>query len=297
MGYDTIFNVTRNYKCGSFYLWPKEVSNSEYKSFLLGNKAPSFFPDTAIWPTNAVDNDPFETYYFQHKAYDHFPVLGVSHWQAQQFCKWKESEINSALSKSGIKGVYVHVNLPTDAQWQSAYHATIPQWLKINSDQTYPLGTISNSQNFIHGRGFYRANFGFIQSYRLQNLMLPNPDGSRSERPTPVSGYPAPGKIYNLLGNAAEWTSTAAFGNLYNGAEYMLTMSHKIIPYSSGLADSVALNKMLRSPEKQKNHFLVKGGSWKDDIYYLQPAAIRFENEHYKGNDVGFRYVVTVSAE
>lgn len=291
-GYDTIHNVTFTFKSGDFFASATEVTNNEYKIFQELNKVPAYFVDTLIWPTNAIESDPYEHYYYQHKAYGNYPVLGVSHWQAEEFCKWKEKEMNAALQKLGIKDIKLHVSLPSDAQWQNLYFTSVNRWL---AQQSNP-GFCQHSPGYlcyILGSEGYRCQFGGLRSQRLQQLRMPLANETQLfDRPRAAQSLENMGGVYHLLGNAAEWTSTSAQGNLFNTEEYLYTMSGKIVLKEGMRIDSAVLKKRLTGPS-MNNHYLVKGGSWKDDIFYLQPAASRFEAAHSSFNDVGFRYIVT----
>lgn len=292
-GYDTIANVTKKYTSSSFYVASTEVSNAEYALFLNSSGLSVHYPDTAIWPTNAIEEDPYVHYYFQHAGYGNYPVLGVNHYQATEYCKWKEIELNKQLHALGIKDLNLTVSLPTDAEWQNMYYTSFAKWYSMFQTVAYPTSSTPTYLNYIYGHDGYRCHFGQNLSIRLQNLKLPmGQENSSATRPLPVNQLGHMGGIYHLLGNASEWTSTSADSVLFNNQDYLYTMSDKIIPYAHMITDSTMYKKTLRDPKALKEHFLIKGGSWQDDIYYLQPAATRFENQWYHSNAVGFRYII-----
>lgn len=85
-----------------------------------------------------------------------------------------------------------------------------------------------------------------------------------------------------------------ASGKNNSNIEYLLTMSGNIIPYTSYKADSVQLKTRTRNPEDLENLKVVKGGSWADDIFYLQPAAMILAPQTAQSPNIGFRYIVRV---
>lgn len=296
-GYDTISNVTKTYSSGSFYAARGEVTNREYRDFINANTGPALYPDTMVWPSDALEENPYQHYYFQHKAYDAYPVLGVSHWQAEKFCEWKEQELNKEMRAKGIKDFNVKVSLPTEAEWENLYYSRVHHWFGAHQDEAFHLGVTPTYLNFIYGQNGYRCNFGIVQSYRLQNLKtLLRMAYAYNTAPKAVNSgeFAEMGYTFHILGNAAEWTATPATGALYNNLEYLLTMSDKIIPNNQTRIDSTQLSKRLHTEKDLAQHFVVKGGSWKDDIFYLQPAAVRLEHAGTKTNDIGFRYIVRV---
>jgi formylglycine-generating enzyme required for sulfatase activity len=53
------------------------------------------------------------------------------------------------------------------------------------------------------------------------------------------------------------------------------------------------LDKFVRG-EKLNDLMVIKGGSWVDDPYFLQPGALYFQNKGKGQNNIGFRPIIRV---
>lgn len=299
MGYDTIMNMTRSIGSNGFFILATEVSNFEYKEFQQSNNVPSYFPDTNVWiDPIMIQTHPFVTYYYQHVAYSNFPVVGVNQWQASAFCKWKGEQMNQWLAEKGITDYEIEVRLPSETEFLLTYYSLYPRWLSSSKNKCLTSTLQASSLSYVLGCNGYRANFGHITSNRLADLkLLPFGNYSLGHTLVQTYGYPNVFGTYNLLGNVAEWTSTDCKNVLFNTEEYYAGMNGKIFKQQYKIIDSTRLNQYLFRPEDMQRHFVIKGGSWEDDIYYLQPAAIRIGNEYSSFKDVGFRYVIHVKAK
>jgi len=78
----------------AFYMCNHTVTNEEYGIFLADLKTtdPSSYikmlPDTLVWRTKTSFMEDFVKYYFRHPSYQDYPVVGISHEQAEEYCKW-----------------------------------------------------------------------------------------------------------------------------------------------------------------------------------------------------------------
>jgi sulfatase modifying factor 1 len=293
-GYDSIWNTNKKFSVAPFFVRSTETTNAEYKAFLLQAPAVSNYPDTSVWRDPQIADHPYIHYYFQHHAYAQYPVVGISHQQAVNFCKWKEKQLQQVLESKGIKEYRIEVSLPTEQEWQAVYGSLFPKWLLRQKDQKSNQYMLPNATAYVLGAAGYRANFGDIGSARLQSLKLPFTYYSSSGGIlTHAQSYPSVFGVYNLLGNVAEWTSTAAELHLFNTTEYLYTVTDKIIPLQTRI-DSVALRKKLHQPAVMAQHYAIKGGSWNEEFFYLQPAAVQFRDQRYRAKNLGFRYVIRV---
>jgi formylglycine-generating enzyme required for sulfatase activity len=102
-----------------FYMLETEVSNIMYKEFLDSLKAQGKTTEFAIanvdtlkWRDKLAYNEPFVSYYFQHPAYQSYPVVNISYEGAVLFCQWLTDKLNKQS-----KGKKVKAQLPSRAQW------------------------------------------------------------------------------------------------------------------------------------------------------------------------------------
>jgi len=188
-----------------FYMDKYEVSNNKYRQFLeaveKGILKPntdgvtemdepkfekdSLRPDVSLWKKSYSYHygDPLMDFYFDHPAFDNYPVVGVSYKQAMKYCEWRTYHMR-ANDKSDYD--VPDFRLPTEAEWEYAAKGGILH-------AKYPWGGpyVKNSRgclqaNFKPGRGNYTDD-GYAYS-------------------APVDVYEPNGfGLYNMSGNVAEW--------------------------------------------------------------------------------------------
>ena len=54
-----------------------------------------------------------------------YPVVGVSQFQATEYCNWLESKLNESLKSSIPDGYRIEVDLPTAAEFYASVDACI----------------------------------------------------------------------------------------------------------------------------------------------------------------------------
>lgn len=141
----------------SFYIDKYEVTYGEYKEFL-----------------NATGHRSLPEWIEKFIPGDDYPVVGVSWYDADAYCKWKGKR------------------LPTQDEWELAARGKIRR--KYPWGNTHPNGK--------------RGNFADISSDVIWKNTLYD-DGYKYL--APIDSYPegaTPEGVYNLGGNAREWTST-----------------------------------------------------------------------------------------
>lgn len=216
------------------------------------------YPDTLVWVRDFAYsyNEPMTRNYFWHPAFDDYPVVGIDWKKANAFCYWRTKLWNS-YEANGVNSE--DFRLPTEHEWEYAArggHDLAP----------FPWGGyyIRNAKgcllaNFKPGRGNYPEDGGL---YTVKaDAYFPNDYG-----------------LYNMAGNVAEWTSSAFHENAYS-------FLHDLNPdmrYDAADDESEA--------QKRK---VIRGGSWKDIMFFLQTGTRHWEYQDTTKSYIGFRCALT----
>jgi formylglycine-generating enzyme required for sulfatase activity len=177
-----------------------EISNLEYKQFLIENNDSILKPKAGIWK-------PFFRYiYFEqyawHSAFNNFPVVGITYESALAYCKWLGQKYNSNPKREYQKVVF---RLPNESEWM---HAAYGGYKNL-----YGWGG-SYTRN---SRGCYLANFAPLEDQYLYQdsnniyswvnnngiAMSKTADGALIPHFT-TSYFPNNYGMYNCSGNVAE---------------------------------------------------------------------------------------------
>lgn len=283
----------RQVTISSFFLSPKEVTNAEYRAFLRdsllkGNERGAFetalktankddakrkatweglyarattqglLPDTACWRTDFPYsfNRPMAENYFFHPAFDDYPVLGVTWDQAQAYCAWLSAHNNAMRAEKGLPP-QPDFRLPSETEWEYAAMGGAP-----DDPEDATVGWRQPQQM---SKGLvYTASIKTSEgNYIGDNYMYTSPSGEFPENPL---------GLYDMAGNAAEWTLDIFRPLRAPGAPEP----------EAGYSDIVRV---------------VKGGSWADYWQATIPSS-RCAVEGDKGSSrVGFRVAMTYVRE
>jgi gliding motility-associated lipoprotein GldJ len=107
-------NNLRRVTVSSFRIDQYEVSNRQYRTYIkwlesvfipMGKDSivKAALPDTLVWRTDLSYNEPMVEGYFRNKAFNDYPVVGVSWEQANAYCRWRTDRANEkTLIKYGL---------------------------------------------------------------------------------------------------------------------------------------------------------------------------------------------------
>ena len=107
-----------------------EVSNIDYRIFItdfsLSHTAAAIrniLPDTSVWRQPDNYNEPLVSFYFRNKAYDNYPVVGVTYDAAVEYCDWLTKKYNQEEKRKFEK---VFFRLLTKQEWELAANGGDP---------------------------------------------------------------------------------------------------------------------------------------------------------------------------
>lgn len=257
----------RTLSVDSFYIYKYEVSNGEYLEFVneLNQKdttlSKQMLPDTLVWREKSSFLEPFVDYYLRHPAYSNYPVVGVTHEQAEFYCKWLTERY---MKESKRKFKNVEFKLPTLEQWTYAAKGGLD-----NSPFPWEGYSMQNK------KGEWLANFRVI------------PQNSIGFDLVPVQNVY--GKIENKKILVAGGGGRSHDGYSFDGA--MITA-----PVTSYSPNAYGIYNMAGNVEEYVNEKgISKGGSWKDTGYYLQNhVEEQYDSTNYASAERGFRFVMEI---
>lgn len=178
-----------------FYISSIEITNKQYREFLNdirskgeSEKLKDATVDSAKWSNSEIQNEPYVKYYFNHPAYDNYPVVNVSKRGAELYCAWLTDRYNSSSSNK------VKFELPTEAQWMLAAKAG-------NASAVYPWeGNSLTMEKNGRWHGEYLCNYRVERKGNTVIKFNVNADIT-----APCGSYwPNGYGIYNMSGNVAE---------------------------------------------------------------------------------------------
>jgi formylglycine-generating enzyme required for sulfatase activity len=212
--------------CSEFYILSTEVTNWNWKEFLYYLKQQgkmdeynANLPDTTVWRHHLVYNEPYVDYYFRHKAYSEYPVVGINLTQAKAYANWLTDVF--IHQKEGAK---ITFSVPTKKQWIRAARSESTteypwegQYMR-NSKGSFLANFKTLDERFISRKDLNGNYTDFYQIYVDDNFM----DNEMTITSPAESYYPNQFGIYNMSGNVAELVSddTVAMGGSWNDTGY-----------------------------------------------------------------------------
>ena len=252
---DNTTGIKDEYRGTMFGSRPKGLNN---RSSFIHKEVINVYPDTLCWIHDYTYsfNDDFSSQYFNAPAYDNYPVVGITWRQAKAFCVWRSLYLNNYLASIGYSQMH-DFRLPTEAEWEYAARGGMAQ-------QSYPWG----------GPYVRNPNGCFLANYEPLRGAYDDDGGVR----TLMVGHYAPNDygLYDMAGNVSEWCEDS-----YNESTYIVAGA--LAPtyrYSSKEDEPIAMKRKV-----------VRGGSWKDQKYFIQVQTRSFEFQDTSKSYIGFRCV------
>ena len=247
----------------SWYDWQKAAHDKTKgnRTKHINKESVNVYPDTLVWIRDFAYsyNEPMTRNYFWHPAFDDYPVVGVNWKTARAFAFWR-TQLWNTYQKDRKDGVNTeNFRLPFEHEWEYAArggHDLAP----------FPWGGyyIRNAKgcllaNFKPGRGNYPEDGGLYTV--VADGYFPNDYG-----------------LYNMSGNVAEWTLSSYHENAYS-------FIHDLNP-------DLRYDAKDDDPEAFKRK-VVRGGSWKDIMWFLQTGVRHWEYQDTTKSYIGFRCALT----
>jgi gliding motility-associated lipoprotein GldK len=186
----------------------KAARSDEKLSNYIEEKQVIAYPDTTVWikDYNYSYNEPMHNNYFNHTAFDNYPVVGVSWTQAKAFANWRTQYLN-AYNKEVGKNKPPIFRLPSEAEWEYAARGGLESAM-------YPWGGPYTKDD----RACYLANFKPLRGDYAADEALYTVEADAYE--------PNDYGLYNMAGNVAEWVNTSYDPASY---EYMSSMNPNVL--------------------------------------------------------------------
>ncbi len=239
----------------SFAVRPKGLNN---RSSQIQREYINIYPDTLCWVHDYTYsmNEDFTRSYFSSPAYDNYPVVGVSWRQARAFCVWRSNMLNQYLESIDYSTLN-DFRLPTESEWEFAARGGI-------ASQSYPWG----------GPYVRNPNGCFLANYEPLKGAYDDDGGVK----TLMVGHYAPNDygLYDMAGNVSEWCLDAFNESTYQVANAMTPYYN----YDARDEDPLAMKRKV-----------VRGGSWKDQKYFIQVQTRTYEFMDTSKCYIGFRCV------
>jgi formylglycine-generating enzyme required for sulfatase activity len=174
-----------------------EVSVKDYQLFLrekreTGADCALLMYDSTVWRKLLGDWELFVEHYFTHPAWRDYPINCISHYAANEFCKWLTEKYEANSKKKYKKVIF---RLPTELEYKKAAIS-----IYDSTEVFYPWG---HNQLFDCKKGMLcNCGEGYWVSLIHSKRTYPNDWGVS---PSPIQSYdPNPYGLYNMVGNVAE---------------------------------------------------------------------------------------------
>jgi len=223
MGTTTI--GTDTFSVQAFWMSKTEVTNKDYREYLVDLKASGnmeaynqALPDTLQWRDKLAYNEPYVEYYFRHPAYNDYPVVNISHEQAQNYCVWLTKKMREAYGEN-----INEVRLPTREEWVIAARGGLKNWWYPWPGE-YMMDKDGRQCNYYHiGPESIHYNDTTGTYEVIRDTYYAGTLHDAADITAPVQSYkPNDYGLYNMAGNVAEMVqqSGIAVGGSWKSTGY-----------------------------------------------------------------------------
>lgn len=216
------------------YYLKKDSSAQQYKAAL---------PDTTVWL--AYKDSTKYAYYLRAPSFRNFPVVGISHQQARNYCQWRSVAVTEYYNAEKRKEMDIKENqraifkfrLPTEEEWETAAAAELnvkiypygyvdymgsssltgkPTDLYEKTDKTKSFETFkADLKNF--NRGQNEPMFNVLKNfsgYFIYGDNAPRVSGDKKSMPNNFG-------MLDMIGNVAEFTDKEGWAKGGGWATYL----------------------------------------------------------------------------
>jgi formylglycine-generating enzyme len=247
-----------NYEYINYDDMARASANTPRAQFIQKNNV-RVYPDTTVWVKmfSQSYNEPIAQQYNWFKAFDEYPVVGVTWKQAQAFNHWRTVQWRNAryTKKKYTEGEF---RLPTEAEWEWAARGGKQQ-------SPFPWG----GPYVVNKKGCYLANF------KPNRGNYSSDGGMYTVKATAY--WPNDYGLYNMSGNVAEWTQSAYVPNSYGTVADM----NPDVRFKAQDSDPLYYKRKV-----------IRGGSWKDVQHYLEVSTRDYEYMDTAKAYIGFRSIL-----
>jgi formylglycine-generating enzyme required for sulfatase activity len=141
-------------------------------------------PDTLVWRNPESLNEPYVTYYYRHKSYHNFPVVGISYEQALAFCKWRSDRVKEYYYITYKKELNLEYRLPSEKEWELISN---------------------NGQNIFTNKGKNEKGLALLNCVRQDTIQEKIANAEKMDVTAPVYSYwQNRFGLFNTFGNVSE---------------------------------------------------------------------------------------------
>lgn len=220
----------------SFFYDISETTNGFWKDYLKllkkseGEESEVYknaLLDTTVWAVEEGYRKPFVASYFAHPSYLDYPLVGVSHQQAINYCEWRTKAVKKMLEENDLKGpADFEYRLPTKAEWESMANAGFDKKSKkFYKKKLADLKSLGSAMTKVATAQM---------KYKERDELNPEEGNKIYQTPTPVKSF-LPNKygVFNINGNVAEMVAEPgiAMGGSFDHFYEDIVPENKAIKY------------------------------------------------------------------